>query len=96
MKIDLILVGQRNQVIDLFESFGIVVAGPRLYPGPQNIKADDVESEFVHLGEISFDVFGIPLHRPLHSSLSGNPVRAYRKEAMAIAGEIIPIEAHAR
>ena len=55
-------------------------------------KRIDVVTEFMHLREIGFDVFRIPLHRPLHRGLCRNPVRSHGQKAFAIAGEVLAVE----
>ena len=92
VKIDLILVGERDQVIKLLECHRIVIAGPGLEPGPEHVEADDAVPQFVHLGEIRLNLLGLPLNWPLHSSLRRDPMRANRQESLAFVGEIRSVQ----
>src|SRR5207237_9826018 len=88
VKIDLILVGERDQVIKLLECHRIVIAGPGLEPGPEHVEADDAVPQFVHLREIRLNLLALTPNWPLHSSLRRNPMRANPQASLPFMGEI--------
>src|SRR5438046_9124206 len=71
MKIDLVLMSERYQIIELLKRDRIVIAGPRLEPSPHHVQEHNAIAELMHLREIGFNSLGIPLHPPTHDSLGG-------------------------
>src|SRR5438477_2158352 len=92
MEIDLVLVGERNQVIELLKRTRIVVTRSGLEPRPEHIEPHNAVAQLMHLGEVRLDVLGIPLDWPAHRCLRRNPVRSDGDEALPIAYEIMAIQ----
>ena len=92
MKIDLVLMSERYQIIELLKRDRIVIAGPRLEPSPHHVQAHNAIAELMHLREIGFNILGIPLHRPLHRSFGRNPMCAHGNKSLPIACEIGAVE----
>ena len=89
VEIDLVPVCQADEKVKLPEGLGVIVAGARFEPRPEQVEADGVKAEVLHLGKVGLDARLVPLVRPLERCLRGDPVRADRHEAVAARREIV-------
>jgi hypothetical protein len=81
--------GQPDKYIELAKSFGVVIARPRLEPGPEQVETHCIETQILHFDEIRLDIVFIPLERPLQPRFGRDPMRTNRDEGMILTEKVI-------
>ncbi len=89
IEVDAIAMRHLDEKVELPERLLVVLPGPGLEPLPDQVKADKVEAQVLHLGKVGFNAGWVPLVGPLHCRPRWHPVDPDGNETLSVGLEVV-------